>query len=173
MSAPLRHRFGIVEHLEYYSDQALAQILLRSAEILSFPIDEDAALQLARRSRGTPRIANQLLRRVFDFALVGGLQRISQDILDTALARLGIDARGLQKKDRDFLRITRDRYNGGPVGLEAVAAALNEDSETLEDVYEPYMVHIGFLSRTQRGRTLSREALEHLAQMENQFGPDF
>lgn len=173
LSAPLRHRFGISEHLDYYSPNALSTILTRSARILQTSIHPNAALMLAQRSRGTPRIANQLLRRVTDFALVSGKEMVDEDTVNSALAQLGIDSAGLARMDREILRIMRDRHEGGPVGLEAVAAALNEERSTLEDVYEPYLVYLGYVVRSQRGRVLSNFGLEHLALCEKNFGKNF
>ncbi len=162
LSLPLRERFGIVEHLEYYSEDSLAIIIQRSANILGTDIEPLGALTLAQRSRGTPRVANVLLRRVMDFALVAGQKNIDAKIVASALLRLGVDDAGLSPKDRLFLAIMRDRHDGGPVGLEAVAAAMGEERQTLEDVYEPYLVHKGFIIRTLRGRQLSAMAHEHL-----------
>jgi Holliday junction DNA helicase RuvB len=173
LSAPLRHRFGISEHLDYYSPTALKTILKRSARILQTVIADDAALSLAERSRGTPRIANQLLRRVIDFALVDGKSVVDLETVNKALTQLGIDTTGLARMDREILRIMRDRHDGGPVGLEAVAAALNEERSTLEDVHEPYLVYRGFVVRSQRGRMLSQTGLQHLANCEKTFGKNF
>jgi Holliday junction DNA helicase RuvB len=173
LSAPLRHRFGISEHLDYYSPAALKTILKRSARILQTNLADDAALSLAERSRGTPRIANQLLRRVIDFALVDGKPVVDLEAINKALTQLGIDTTGLARMDREILRIMRDRHDGGPVGLEAVAAALNEERSTLEDVHEPYLVYRGFVVRSQRGRVLSHAGLQHLADCEKTYGKDF
>jgi Holliday junction DNA helicase RuvB len=173
LSAPLRHRFGISEHLDYYSPASLCAILKRSARILQTTIADDAALALAERSRGTPRIANQLLRRVTDFALVDGKSVVDLHAVNKALTQLGIDSVGLARMDREILRIMRDRHDGGPVGLEAVAAALNEDRSTLEDVYEPYLVYRGFIVRSQRGRMLSQAGVQHLEQCKLNFGKHF
>ncbi|WP_222435638.1 Holliday junction branch migration DNA helicase RuvB [Fluviispira vulneris] len=162
ISAPLRDRFGIQEHLDYYSNESLCKIIMRSARIMHTNIEESAAQCLAKRCRGTPRIANQLLRRVLDFALVANKTIIDVEIIDRALERLGVDCEGLSHMDRDFLRIMHERYNGGPVGLEAISAALNEEKSTLEDVYEPYLVYRGFILRTARGRMLSPLGKEHL-----------
>lgn len=162
ISAPLRDRFGIQEHLDYYLPEELQKIILRSASLMNAPIHENAAFELAKRCRGTPRIANQLLKRVLDFALVQGKKDVDEDIVRIALERLGVDIQGLSHMDREFLKMIRDRYDGGPVGLEAVAAALNEEKSTLEDVYEPYLVFKGFLLRTARGRVLSKDGKEHL-----------
>lgn len=163
ISAPLRDRFGIQEHLEYYDASALTKIILRSAKIMNVSIEEEAAFILASRARGTPRIANQLLRRVLDFAIVADKKVIDDYIVKSALSRLSVDNEGLGRRDRDFLTVIRDHYHGGPVGLDALAASLNEERTTLEDVYEPYLVHKGFILRTARGRVLSRKGEEHLA----------
>jgi Holliday junction DNA helicase RuvB len=173
LSAPLRDRFGIVEHLDYYSTQSLGLIIRRSARLLNIHLDESAALVLAARCRGTPRIANMLLKRVMDFALVNGKQTIDVEGVESALTRLGVDTRGLARMDREFLRIMRDRHDGGPVGLESIAAALHEEKTTLEDVYEPYLVSIGFINRTPRGRTLSASGSTHLKETEARFGSNF
>lgn len=173
LSAPLRDRFGIVEHLDYYSPESLGLIIRRSARLLSLQLDESAALVLASRCRGTPRIANMLLRRVMDFALVTGKQVVDTDVAEKALFRLGVDTRGLARMDREFLRIMRDRHDGGPVGLESIAAALNEEKTTLEDVYEPYLVSVGYINRTPRGRQLSALGSSHLKEMEQIFGLNF
>jgi Holliday junction DNA helicase RuvB len=168
ISAPLRDRFGIQEHLNYYSHEALGKIILRSAGLMGVKISELGAYHLAKRCRGTPRIANQLLRRVLDFALVADLHEIDEAIVSSSLARLGIDEEGLTRMDREFLSIMQDRYDGGPVGLEAIAAALNEERNTLEDVYEPYLVYRGFVLRTSRGRSLSESGKKHI-QSQSQF----
>jgi Holliday junction DNA helicase RuvB len=173
LSAPLRHRFGIAEHLDYYKPEALKRILKRSGRILHAEIDDAAALSLAERSRGTPRIANQLLRRVADFALVARKTVVDTGAVDSALTQLGIDRAGLARMDREILRIMRDRHDGGPVGLEAVAAALNEDRSTLEDVYEPFLVYLGYIIRSPRGRMLSNAGIAHLAECEKKFGASF
>lgn len=162
LSAPLRDRFGIVEHLEYYNEAPLTKIILRSAALLGADIQDDAAFKLASRSRGTPRIANMLLRRVLDFAIVQSKKTVDVEIVDYALGRLGIDDLGLSLMDREFLKILRDRYDGGPVGLESLAAALNQERSTLEDVYEPYLVFRGLVVRTSRGRQLSPSGWAHL-----------
>lgn len=162
ISAPLRDRFGIQEHLDYYSSESLCKIILRSASLLKASLEQGAALQLASRCRGTPRIANQLLRRVLDFALVAQKERIDEEIVQVSLARLGIDKEGLTRMDREFLQIIEERYEGGPVGVEAIAAALNEEKNTLEDVYEPYLVYRGFVLRTSRGRMISELGKKHL-----------
>ncbi|MFY7927890.1 MAG: Holliday junction branch migration DNA helicase RuvB, partial [Oligoflexus sp.] len=162
LSAPLLSRFGIQEHLEFYTPEALSQILLRSARLWQVELAEDGAMELARRSRGTPRIANRLLRRVRDFADFHGVSCLHRDIVDLTLTRLHIDAAGLDKMDRRILRILRDRYNGGPVGIEALSATIGDERTTIEDVYEPYLMHQGFIRRGPRGRELTALALQHL-----------
>ena len=173
LSAPLRDRFGIVEHLDYYSPASLSRIVARSARLLNTNLNESAALMLAERCRGTPRIANMLLKRVMDFAIVNSQSTIDADVVEKALVRLGVDPKGLARMDRDFLRVMRDRYDGGPVGLESIAAALHEEKSTLEDVYEPYLVAIGFVHRTPRGRQLSNLGTAHLKELESRFGMNF
>ena len=162
LSAPLRDRFGVILRLEMYSPEELSQIVLRSANLLGIDCEEDGALEIARRSRGTPRIANRLLKRVRDFAEVIGNGRIDREIADTALLRLEIDHMGLDNIDRRMLETIIKGYNGGPVGLETLAAAIGEETVTLEDVYEPYLMQIGFLSRTPRGRCVTVLGYEHL-----------
>ena len=162
ISAPLRDRFGIQEHLDYYAPEALTKILLRSARIMGTHLEEKAAFLLSKRCRGTPRIANQLLKRILDFALVSNKLTIDCDIVNLSLDRLGVDCEGLSLMDREFLKIMQDRYQGGPVGLDAISAALNEEKSTLEDVYEPYLVYKGFILRTARGRLLSETGKKHL-----------
>ncbi len=162
LSTPLRDRFGVLLKLELYSPQELAQIVTRSAEILQIPIDDYGAGEIASRSRGTPRIANRLLKRVRDFAQVEGDGVIDRDIADFALNRLEIDRLGLDAVDRRMLEVIIKFYGGGPVGLETLAATVGEEAITIEDVYEPYLMQIGFLSRTPRGRCATRLAYEHL-----------
>lgn len=169
IAPPLRDRFGIQEHLDYYSNTALTKIILRSASILHTRITPTAAARLAQRSRGTPRIANQLLRRVIDFALVAEQEFIDNSIVDIALTQLSIDHEGLTHMDRALLNIILERYNGGPVGIEAITAALNEEKNTVEDVYEPYLVFKGFILRTARGRMLSDLATRHLQTLTEKF----
>jgi len=163
LSAPLRERFGLVYHLDYYADEELQRIVTRSASVLEIPIDEGGSATIARRSRGTPRIANRLLRRVRDFAEVRAGGRITEDVADEALRREGVDARGLDRLDRAFLRTIAEQYRGGPVGIGAIAATLTEDAETLEDVVEPFLLKLGFVVRTASGRKVTLEAYEHLA----------
>lgn len=162
LSAPLRDRFGVTLRLELYTPQELAQIVSRSAGILGVPIEESGAMEIARRSRGTPRIANRMLRRVRDFAQVRSDGVITREVADAALLALEIDALGLDPVDRRMLRAVIDNYGGGPVGLDTLAATIGEESVTLEDVYEPYLMQIGFLTRTPRGRCVTKKAYEHL-----------
>lgn len=162
LTAPLRDRFGVVLRLELYSDDELCRIVERSADILGIEIEHDGAMEIASRSRGTPRIANRMLRRVRDFAQVKGRGTVTKDISDEALARLEIDQDGLDEVDRRMLRSIIEYYNGGPVGLETLAATINEEAVTLEDVYEPFLLQKGFLTRTPRGRCATKRAYEHL-----------
>ena len=162
LSTPLRDRFGIVSRLELYSEKDLKTIVTRSSEILEIEIDGDAALEIAKRSRGTPRIANRLLKRVRDYALVLGDGNITLDIAKIALNKLEIDDLGLDGTDKKILETIIFKYTGGPVGIETLAATVNEEVETIEDVYEPYLMQIGFLARTPRGRTATPLAYEHL-----------
>jgi Holliday junction DNA helicase RuvB len=162
LSAPLRERFGLLYHLDYYSDEELERIVTRSAGMLEIPIDPAGAATIARRSRGTPRIANRLLRRVRDYAEVRADGKITEPVADEALRREGVDARGLDRLDRAFLRTIAEQYRGGPVGIGAIAATLTEDTETLEDVVEPYLLKIGFVVRTASGRKVTSDAYEHL-----------
>jgi Holliday junction DNA helicase RuvB len=162
LSAPLRERFGLSYHLDYYSDEELERIVTRSAGVLGIPIDEPGAATIARRSRGTPRVANRLLRRVRDFAEVRADGKITEPVADEALRREGVDARGLDRLDRAFLRTIAEQYRGGPAGIGAIAATLTEDAETLEDVVEPYLLKLGFVVRTASGRKATPLAYEHL-----------
>lgn len=162
LTAPLRDRFGVVLRLELYTPEELAKIVERSAGILGIKIEHDGALEIASRSRGTPRIANRLLKRVRDFAQVMSNGVITVDSARTALDRLEIDELGLDQNDRRMLDAIIRFYNGGPVGLETLAAAIGEEAITIEDVYEPYLLQIGFLSRTPRGRCITAEACRHL-----------
>ena len=162
LSAPLRDRFGITLRLELYSTEELRRIIERSAGILNVEIEPEGAVEIASRSRGTPRIANRMLRRVRDFAQVKGRGVITKDIADEALSRLEVDKAGLDSVDRRMLRSIIELYNGGPVGLEALAATINEEAVTLEDVYEPFLLQNGFLTRTMRGRCVTQKAYEHL-----------
>ena len=162
LTGPLRDRFGILLKLEPYSPQELAQIITRSAGLLGIPITGEGALELARCSRGTPRIANRLLKRVRDFATVQGDGAIDGETAVAARKWMDIDAMGLDELDRSLLRAIIEMYGGGPVGLETLAAALGEESVTLEDICEPYLMQMGFLTRTPRGRCVTRLAYEHL-----------
>ena len=162
LTAPLRARFGINLHLEYYEPDTLTKILKRSAGILKVPIDDDAAIEISRRSRGTPRIANALLRRVRDFAQVKGSGRINTDIARFALKALNIDRYGLDEIDNKILLTIIDKFRGGPVGISTIATAIGEDTGTVEEVYEPFLIMEGFIKRTPRGRMATALAFEHL-----------
>jgi len=162
LSAPLRERFGIVHHLDYYTVEDLATIATRSSNILSIELVPEGAREIARRARGTPRIVNRLLRRVRDFADVASASTISAELAADALERLQVDRFGLDEVDRRILCAILDTFRGGPVGLSTLAAAVGEDGETLEEIYEPYLIQIGFLERTPRGRRATRAAAEHL-----------
>ena len=162
ISAPLRDRFGVLSRLELYKPEELKEIVIRSAGILGIPVDPDGAMEIAKRSRGTPRIVNRLLKRVRDFAEVKGNGIITREIADTALQALEIDHLGLDAVDRRMLESIILNFGGGPVGLETLAATIGEESVTLEDVYEPYLLQIGFLSRTPRGRCVTPHAYKHL-----------
>ena len=162
LTAPLRDRFGVTLRLELYNVDELRRIIERSSDILGIKIERDGAVEIASRSRGTPRIANRMLRRVRDFAQVRADGVITKDVADMALSRLEVDKSGLDALDRRMLRSIIEFYNGGPVGLETLAATINEDSVTLEDVYEPYLLQQGFLTRTPRGRCVTRKTYEHL-----------
>ena len=162
LSAPLRDRFGVVNHLEYYTEKELQTIVLRSAEVLAVQIDNRGALEIARRSRGTPRLANRMLKRVRDYAQVRYDGKISSAIAVEALDLLEVDRYGLDRIDRGILELMIDKFGGGPVGLDTLAAAIGEDSGTIEDVYEPYLIKNGFLNRTPKGRVVTDFAYEHL-----------
>jgi holliday junction DNA helicase RuvB len=162
LSAPLRNRFGLFFHLEFYPVDDLKQIILRSAQILEVPIDDPGAAEIAQRSRGTPRIANRLLRRVRDFADVKGDGKINSEVARQALKLEGVDEQGLDELDRNFLSTIIRLYNGGPVGVEAMAATLNEEVDTLVDMVEPYLLQLGFVSRTRSGRMANEPAYRHL-----------
>jgi Holliday junction DNA helicase RuvB len=162
LTSPLRDRFGIVLRLEYYTAEDLAEIVTRSASRLGIQVDPSGAAEIGRRARGTPRIANRLLRRVRDYAEVEGDGLIERRIAARALDRLGVDALGLDEMDRALLRAMIVRFDGGPVGIESLAAAVSEESATLEDVYEPFLIQEGFVQRTPRGRVATRRAYEHL-----------
>ncbi len=162
LSTPLRDRFGIVSRLELYNTSELATIVKRSAKILEIKIDDTAANEIAKRSRGTPRIANRILKRVRDYALVLGNGNITLDIAKVALDKLEIDDLGLDETDRKILKIMIEKYQGRPVGVETIATTIGEETETVEDVYEPYLIQIGFISRTSRGRIVLPDAYAHL-----------
>ncbi len=162
LSRPFLSRFGIQEKLDYYDEESLIFILKRSARVLDIELSEEGARELACRSRGTPRIANRLLRRVWDFTQVAGKDVIEQDIVNFALSRLDIDSYGLDRTDRDILRAVAEKYGGGPVGIETLAATLGEEKATIEEVYEPYLVHKGFIKRGPRGRSLTDLGSSHV-----------
>jgi len=162
LSAPLRGRFGMLYHLEFYSSDELAKILIRSAKLLNLPCQDGTLELIASRSRGTPRIANRLLKRVRDYAQVKGKGKLTEDIVGSALKMEQIDELGLDELDRSFLRAIVNVYNGGPAGIEALAATLGEEKDTLEDVVEPYLLQIGFVRRTKRGREITDQACKHL-----------
>lgn len=162
LSSPLRDRFGIIAKLNYYTEEELYQIIKRTSKVLDTPITDDAARELAKRSRGTPRIANRLFKRVRDFALVysGGI--INEEILNSSLDRLKVDKSGLDETDRILLTAIIERFGGGPVGLEALASSIGEESSTIEDVYEPYLLKEGYIKRTPRGRVVTDKTYDHL-----------
>ncbi len=162
LTAPMRDRFGIVSKLNYYTDDELALIVKRTAGVLSSSIDDDAALEIARRSRGTPRIANRLVKRVRDYAEVVGNGNIDITIAKHALEKLKVDNIGLDETDYNLLKSIIDKFNGGPVGIDAIASSIGEEVTTIEDVYEPYLLQIGFLKRTNRGRVVTEKAYLHL-----------
>ena len=162
LTTPLRDRFGVLLRLELYTPDELVRIIKRSAGILNIDIGADGAAEIAKRSRGTPRIANRLLKRVRDFAQVKGDGRITAEVADRALGMLEIDKLGLDNVDRRMLESIIRFYDGGPVGIDTLAATIGEEAVTIEDVYEPYLIQIGFLNRTQRGRCVTRLAYEHL-----------
>ena len=162
LSSPLRDRFGIIHRLELYKKDELSKIIKRSASILNILIDDDAALEIGSRSRGTPRIANRLLKRVRDFAQVANKEKIDVDIAKKSLDKLEIDNLGLDNIDRHMLSTIITKFNGGPVGLDTLAASIGEDKDTIEEVYEPFLMQLGFIARTPRGRIVTRLAYEHL-----------
>lgn len=162
LSSPLRDRFGIISKLNYYTEDELFQIVKRTSRVLNTDITDDAAHELAKRSRGTPRIANRLFRRVRDFALVNGEGIITNEILDDALGRLKVDKLGLDETDYNLLLSIIEKFNGGPVGIEAIASSIGEEVSTIEDVYEPYLLQHGYLKRTSRGRMVTDKAYQHL-----------
>jgi Holliday junction DNA helicase RuvB len=158
----LRDRFGVISRLEYYKPEDLVLIIKRAAEILDIGIEDKGALEIARRSRGTPRIANRLLKRVRDFAQVTGDGVITDQIADEALMRLEVDKMGLDHTDRRMLDSMIKKFGGGPVGIDTLAAAISEENDTIEDVYEPYLLQLGFINRTPRGRMVTRAGYEHM-----------
>ncbi|MBX7099459.1 MAG: Holliday junction branch migration DNA helicase RuvB [Myxococcaceae bacterium] len=162
LTSPLRDRFQIQDRLDYYAPQDLERILMRSAGILKVPVDREGAQEIARRARGTPRIANRLLRRLRDFAEVEGSGKVTRSVADTALTRLDIDAHGLDAMDRRILTTIIDKFGGGPVGVETIAAAVGEERDTIEEVYEPFLLKEGFLQRTPRGRMATPASFEYL-----------
>ena len=162
LTSPLRDRFGITCKLKYYDEDELRQIVERTSRVLKMPISHAAAVSLAKRSRGTPRIANRLFKRVRDFALVDGLEEIDEKITDKALSRLKVDKVGLDEVDHQFLLSIIEKFNGGPVGVETIASSIGEEISTIEDVIEPYLLQNGFIKRTARGRVVTKKAYEHL-----------
>ncbi|MBR1729173.1 MAG: Holliday junction branch migration DNA helicase RuvB [Selenomonadaceae bacterium] len=162
LSPPLRDRFGVISRLEYYTTDSLVEIITRAAEILNISIDPNGANEIAKRSRGTPRIANRLLKRVRDFAEVEGSDKITDEIADRALQMLEVDKVGLDHTDRRMLEAMIKKFNGGPVGLETIAASISETRETIEDIYEPFLMQLGFIVRTPRGRVVTQAGYEHM-----------
>jgi holliday junction DNA helicase RuvB len=162
LTNPLRDRFGIVARLEFYTAEELARIVTRSAGLLKAPMDEQGGIEIAKRSRGTPRVANRLLRRVRDYADVKGKGQITQDIAHKALAMLDVDPQGFDVMDRKLLEAVVHRFDGGPVGLDNIAASIGEERDTIEDVIEPYLIQQGYLQRTPRGRIATLAAFRHL-----------
>ena len=162
LSSPLRDRFGIISRLEFYTPEELSRVVIRSSRILGVPITEGGALEIGRRSRGTPRIANRLLRRVRDFAAVYGSGVVDEEQASHALRRMDVDENGLDQMDRKLLRVLVDIYGGGPVGVKTLAVACSEEVRTIEDIYEPYLIQCGFLKRTSRGRMATAKAYKHL-----------
>lgn len=162
ISSPLRDRFGVINRLEFYNDKELTKIVKRSARILDIEIDDEGAVEIAKRSRGTPRISNRLLKRVRDYAEVKAEGVVSSKVVDQALKLLEIDEKGLDSIDHKLLKIIIEKFDGGPVGLNTLAAAISEETETIEDVYEPYLLQMGFLERTPRGRVATSSAYQHI-----------
>ena len=162
LTAPLRDRFGVISHLEFYTEEELRTIIQRSADVLGIEIDENGALEMARRSRGTPRLANRFLKRVRDYAQVKYNGVITREVAAEALDFLEVDRYGLDATDRLLLTTMLDKFSGGPVGLDTLAAAIGEDSGTIEDVYEPYLIKNGFINRTPKGRIVTQLAISHL-----------
>lgn len=172
LTSPLRERFGLVYRLDFYSSEDLQTIILRSAGLLGIPMESQAATEIAGRSRGTPRIANRLIKRVRDFAEVKAQGLITQQVAQDALAWLGVDQTGFDEMDRKILLTIIEKFKGGPVGIEAVAAAVQEEKTTLEDVYEPFLIQSGFLDRTARGRQATTRALEYFGKLNNLFSTE-
>lgn len=170
LSAPLRDRFGVVNRLEYYTISELETIITRSANVLGVEIEKDAATELSLRSRGTPRLANRLLKRVRDFAEVRYNGKVTKKVADEVLALLNIDSYGLDHIDREILTTMIEKFSGGPVGLETIAVSIGEDTATIEDVYEPYLIQVGFIARTPRGRVVTDLAYTHLSKIEGYYG---
>ena len=162
LTSPLRDRFGIINKLNYYTEEELMAIAKRTGRVLNVAITDDAALELARRSRGTPRIVNRLFRRVRDFALVEGKSEIDEEVTKYALDKLHVDSLGLDQTDYNLLKSIIEKFNGGPVGIEAIASSIGEEQTTIEDVYEPYLLQTGLLKRTSRGRMVTKKAYDHL-----------
>ncbi len=162
LSAPLRDRFGVMGKFEMYTEDELAEIIKRSAGIIGVEADDDSILEMAKRSRGTPRVANRILKRIRDFSQVQGSGKITLDITKEGLAALDIDSMGLERLDREILMAIIERFNGGPVGIDTIAASIGEERVTIEEAYEPYLLQIGFLSRTQKGRMVTPLAYKHL-----------
>ena len=162
LASPLRDRFGVMCRLEYYGPKALLQIVTRAAEVLNVSVETGGAEEIARRARGTPRVANRLLKRVRDFALVADRDVITREVADKALGMLEVDSCGLDRNDRRILTTIIEKFNGGPVGVETIAAAVSEETDTIEDVYEPFLIQMGFLNRTPRGRAVTAAAYRHL-----------
>jgi len=162
LTSPLRDRFGIISRLNYYTQEELTSIAERTSRVLESPIDKEAAIELAKRSRGTPRICNRLFKRVRDYALVMGKSVIDKEVTDLALNKLKVDASGLDETDYNLLKTIIEKFNGGPVGIDALAASIGEEASTIEDVYEPYLLQNGFVKRTSRGRIATEKAYEHL-----------
>jgi Holliday junction DNA helicase RuvB len=169
LTFPLRDRFGISFRLDFYSPAELEKILMRSAKLLNVDLDPSGAEEIAKRSRGTPRIANRLLRRVRDFAQVRAQGKINRSIADQGLKLLEVDEKGLDKMDRKILTTILEKFNGGPVGLDTLAVAVQEEKDTIEDVYEPFLIQVGFLDRTPRGRRATPSAASHMGKQALQF----
>ena len=167
LTSPLRERFGLVQRLDFYTAEELEAIVLRSAGILKMTIEKDGAAEIARRARGTPRIANRLLRRVRDYAQIKFDGRVTREVADAALAWIGVDSAGFDEMDRKLLLTIIEKFTGGPVGVDSLAAAIGEERETVEDVYEPYLIQAGYLERTSRGRVASRLAFQHFGKQKD------